>query len=809
MANLVPVPEDLPTTAAFGALTEGMSSGGSGSGSGPKTSPIVRYFGAIRRVKWLVLLLVLAGLGGGLVVSRLRPESYDVYGGLQLNPDESSPFIGPQYSTLIKQYNIIEPIVRDRRLFIIGPKRPGGKVLPPGPSGPDRALFNGFTLDSIRQPAAGDYRFKIASDRKTWELTNTATGAKERGAVGDSVGLDLGFQWRPIIEPRWAGESFDFTVLTAREAADDIRKRLNVDLLPQGAPPRFMQLTLNGQDGEATAGVLNDLMNRFVDRTSKTKRGNLTTQVRVYDSMLSAATGHLQSTERQLQTFRVHTITLPHDQLPVAPGLASTTPTAYDAFLVKQNALKDIKKDRAELELALKQLLAGQPAIDLFAAIPSVNSSPELKSFLNELITQDATLQQLRVRYTDDMVSNDGKVDMPKLNKRVADLKTVIVPRAVRVVEGHLDSLIAHNGADIQSASRDLEGIPQRTIDENALVRDQTTQAGIVSQLTGQLIGARSKEASATTDVNVVDIAVAPLRPNKNRTKMIIMLGTLIGLGAGLGLALLLDLTDKRVRFADQVTTGLGLTILGVIPEIRRSKGKQPTVEEAAQVIEAFRTVRLNLAHTIGQGSVVLTISSPSPGDGKSLIASNLALSFAESGYRTLLIDGDSRRGELHRTFGTDRRPGLLDYLVGELPIDQLLRTTTHEQLKLITGGSRRRNAPELLGTARMRELITKMRDQFDVILIDSPPMGAGIDPFVLGTITGNLMLVLRAGATEKDLAEAKLQIVDQLPIRLVGAVLNDVHTTMNDYKYYSYTYGYGAVDEPKEVTSIAAKSET
>ncbi|MES1259961.1 MAG: hypothetical protein ABUL71_05145, partial [Gemmatimonadota bacterium] len=93
------------------------------------------------------------------------------------------------------------------------------------------------------------------------------------------------------------------------------------------------------------------------------------------------------------------------------------------------------------------------------------------------------------------------------------------------------------------------------------------------------------------------------------------------------------------------------------------------------------------------------------------------------------------------------------------------------------------------------------------VILVDSPPMGAGIDPFVLATLPGNLMLVLRAGATEKDLAEAKLQIVDQLPIRLVGAVLNDVRTTMNDYKYYSYTYGYGTVDEPKEVTSIAAKS--
>ncbi|MES1259148.1 MAG: GNVR domain-containing protein, partial [Gemmatimonadota bacterium] len=547
-------------------------------------------------------------------------------------------------------------------------------------------IFNGFALDSIKPPIAGDYRLKIASDRKTWELTNTATSQKEHGAVGDSVGLQFGFHWLPVIQSGWAGESFDFTVLTAREAADDIRKRLHVDLLPAGAP-RFMALTLNGQDGESTAGVMNDLMRRFVEQTSKAKRHNLTTQVQVFDSMLNAAVGKLHEDERALQTLRIKTIALPRD-LPVAPGLAQTTPTAYNAFVAQQNELKALKKDRTELDNALRRLQAGEGAIDLFSVIPSVKQSPELMSYLSDLVTQEGTLQQLRVRYTDTMVDKEGKVDMPKLVRRVNDLKNVIVPRAVRVVEQHLDSLIAHNGADIVTATKELEAIPQRTIDENSLMREQSNQEQIVTSLTNQYYAAKSKEASATTDVSISDIAVAPLRPNKNRTNVIILFGTLAGLGAGLGLALLLDLTDKRVRYADQVTTGLGLTILGVIPEIRRTKGKQPTVEEAAQVIEAFRTVRLNLAHTIGQGKVVLTISSPSPGDGKSLITSNLALSFAESGYRTLLIDGDSRRGELHRTFGAERRPGLLDYLVGELPLDQLVRSTTHEQLKLITGGS-------------------------------------------------------------------------------------------------------------------------
>ena len=352
MANLVPVPEDLPTSTAVEALT---GSSLSASGSGPRTSPVARYLGAIRRVKWLVLLLTLAGFGGGIIVSRLRPESYEVNGVLQLSPDESSPFIAQQYSQYILQYHIIEPIVVARRLYIIGPKRTGAPPPPPGPSGINKALFSGFSLDSAHAPTAGDYRLKIASDRKTWELTNTGTGARERGAVGDSIGRTFYFRWSPPIEGRWAGETFDFTVLTSREAADQIRKSLKDDLLPAGAP-RFMYLSLSGQDGEATAGVLNDLMVRFVEQTSMNKRLKLSTEAHAYDSMLNYAQGRLQDDERKLQGYKVKTITLPRDQLPVAPGLAATQPMAYEAYLSQRNSLNNLRKDRRDLANALLKL---------------------------------------------------------------------------------------------------------------------------------------------------------------------------------------------------------------------------------------------------------------------------------------------------------------------------------------------------------------------------------------------------------------------------------------------------------------------
>jgi capsular exopolysaccharide synthesis family protein len=345
-----------------------------------------------------------------------------------------------------------------------------------------------------------------------------------------------------------------------------------------------------------------------------------------------------------------------------------------------------------------------------------------------------------------------------------------------------------------------MREIPTRTLTEQKLLNDLMLARSTHAEVLKRAEQARLEEASSLPDVRILNEAVAPLRPSKNRKSVILVLGTVAGLGLGFGLAFALDLLDGRFRYAQQVTGGLGLSILGVIPEIRRAKGKAAGAEEASQVVEAFRTVRLNLAHVFPEtGTITLTITSPMPGDGKSLVSSNLALSFAEAGYRTLLIDGDTRRGELHRTFGTDRRPGLLDHLASDMPWEDGLRTTSHPKLTLMPAGSRHRNAPELMGSRRMHELMAALRGRFEVILIDSPPLAAGIDPFVLGTITGNLMMVVRAGATERDLAEAKLAIVDRLPIRLVGAVMNDVRSTMSEYKYYAYSYSYGSTEENEE----------
>jgi capsular exopolysaccharide synthesis family protein len=241
------------------------------------------------------------------------------------------------------------------------------------------------------------------------------------------------------------------------------------------------------------------------------------------------------------------------------------------------------------------------------------------------------------------------------------------------------------------------------------------------------------------------------------------------------------------------------------VPTIKRVRGGDPDPEEAAQVIEAFRTIRMSVTNAYGaSGPIMLTVSSPGAGDGKSLVSSNLALSFAEAGYRTALVDGDTRRGQLHAMFGANRRPGLLDYLSGDAPLEAVLRNSTHEKLTLIPCGTRRHRGPELLHSQAMLQLIGELRERFDVILVDSPPLGAGVDPFVLGVATGTMLIVLRTGATDRKMAEAKLKLLERLPIRRLGAVLNDIRA-QGVYRYYTYLYGY-TTSEDDDVPRLAPR---
>lgn len=275
------------------------------------------------------------------------------------------------------------------------------------------------------------------------------------------------------------------------------------------------------------------------------------------------------------------------------------------------------------------------------------------------------------------------------------------------------------------------------------------------------------------------------------------MLMLLVGsFGLAVGGAILLDRFDPKVRYPDQITGDMGIPIVGAVPflrSVRAVKGKK----EETHAIEAFREIRMNVAYAHGAaGPVVFTISSAEAGDGKSFVASNLALSFAQQGHRTLVIDGDIRRGRLHHFLQGSRTPGLSDLLSGSGVLEDVLQTTSVRDVWLIGSGTRMHVGPELLGSAAMATHLRELKRRFDVIIIDTPPLGAGVDPYVLASLTGNLLMVVRTGNTNRAFAEAKLQLLDRLPVRILGAVMNGIPADQHAYRYYSYLPNYGAQEE-------------
>ncbi|HEX9108959.1 MAG TPA: polysaccharide biosynthesis tyrosine autokinase, partial [Longimicrobiales bacterium] len=295
--------------------------------------------------------------------------------------------------------------------------------------------------------------------------------------------------------------------------------------------------------------------------------------------------------------------------------------------------------------------------------------------------------------------------------------------------------------------------------------------------------------------------ATVPREPDSDPRIKVLLMGILGSIGMGLMLALALDRFDRHVRYPEEVTYHMGLPILGVLPQIHLSEGAVES-DELSQILESLRSIRLNLLHAYGAGPMVLTVSSPGSGEGKSFVVSNLALAFADQGYRTLVVDGDIRRGTIHHLLKLERKPGLTDLLEGAVVQEDVIRHTAHERLDCVPSGTRMRNGPELLGSSAMRQFIARLRNEYDIILVDSPPLAAGVDPFVLATVTANLLLVMRTGRTERAVAHTHLDNLTRITTRVLGVVLNGISEGAV-YRYYRYLPGYDSGEEEVPVKQL------
>ncbi len=763
-----------------------------------------RVFSAVLRFKWLICGVTVLGTTAGFGVARFVRPQYGAQATIWIDATESERWgqgqdrgpirqgqlLDPQaWVDLLKSYVVLDQVVRDQRLFVSPKSRADEAVL--------------ATLQVTGQYRPGVYRLKVDSDRRSYALATVEGQVLERGTVGDSIGTRLGLAWAPAASTLPADRAVEFGLSTLRDAARSLADSLSAQLDEKG---NFLRLELRGPDAPRITAVVNAVAERYVQVASDLKRKKLTELTKILAEQLQSAQGNLRSAEAGFERFRERTITLPGDRTPPAAlgmsggaggGQGAESDPKFGTFFGMQADRDRIQQDREALQrLLVPTSDSSGLSADALAVVGSVQGNPDLAAALTELTSKRASLRALRYRYSD---------QYPPVQRLVAEIATLEHQTIPALARGLMDQLAAREtelGRRLGADSRSLRQIPARVIEEARLRRTLSMAEDLYTLLQKRYEEARLAEASTIPDVRILDAAVVSRQPVRDVAGRLILLGFCGSFGLAVVGAVLLDRIDPRVRYPDQVSREMGLAILGAVPHLRtlphagrHGKGRVP--EDVNQVVEALRGVCLNLVYAHGgRAPLLVTVTSPGAGDGKSFLAANLAHTFADGGHRTLLIDADIRRGVLHRRLSARRRPGLSDFLRGETPLDAIVQATPYPSLSLIACGTRAYNTPELLGSPPMSELVNGMRSGYDVILIDSPPLAAGVDPLILGTLTGTLALVLRTGYSHRDVAAAKLEMLQRLPVRLLGAILNDVPAG-GAYRYYSYYLpGYEAADE-------------
>ena len=750
-----------------------------------------RFASAIRRYKWLILAIVAVGSSAGYLLTRLVEPKYVVQGSIVIRKQASGtgPITTPglisdpnAWADLTRSFIVLDEVVQKLGLFV-------WSVQPA-----DSALISDLKPSGLLRP--GPYEIRIDASGTRYDLVRPAGRAGEQetivetGVVGDSIGRVVGFLWRPEKGRFAPGSKTAFYIVTPRDASVRLGQELNIS--PLAPTSNLMRLSMIGDRPVLLAAKMNAILNTFVKVAQQISRENLTTIRTTVEEQMQRASERLTAAEGSLESFKVRTITLPSEATVVAPGTAMATNPVFTKFFNDNVTQKTVARDRQALQSILATADAnGRLSIEALKTLPPIGGQNDpLGAEIRNLEIKQAELRNFQRTMT------DAHSFVVNKKEEIRVLETQTIPLLARQT---LEQLVIQDNAlqkTIEGQAKDLQNIPQRTIEEQRREREVNIADRIYQNLQQRFSEAQLAEASAVPDVAVFDTASVPSRPSSDTAMSIFFVAVLASLGLGLGAAILLDQTDRRFRYPEQATRDLGLDIMSGIPTIKNPRNASARLQEASQLVESFRSLSLTVRSAFdGIGPVMLTVSSPGPGDGKSFVSANLGMALADGGYRTVVIDGDIRRGALHSVFApAAQTPGLTDFLAGDAVLSEVLLPTSHPGLFLIPCGRRRRNGPELLAGEGMVNLMRDLRQQFDAVICDSAPLGAGIDPFALGVASGAMLIVLRTGETDRKLAQAKLEVLDRMPVRVLGTVLNDIGESPQ-FKYYYYLEGYGALE--------------
>lgn len=600
-------------------------------------------------------------------------------------------------------------------------------------------------------------------------------------------------------DPTWASKTRDEKF---RSVIDVFKGNLGV--APVGRS-RLIKVSFQHSDPSKAALITNSLTDSFINN-SVSRKFNATAYARDFlETRLAAVKTSLENAERDLVEYAQA-----NNIINTGPDAAQDSSGSLDmsSLIVLDSELTMARTARVQAEQKYQQSLNNNFASDVL-------SSPALKELNAQRIKLESEYKNKQTTFKPahpDMLEMQSRIEL--FDREIAQETAAIVDSRRAEMKAEFDLALIRE-QDLQNRVAGLKGsvnnVRSKSIDYNILKRQVETERAQYDALLQRL-----KEVSLTDDigdglVQVVDPAKAarlPFKPNKIRS---LLMALLLSSALGFGLAFLLDVLDDRVKTPDDVKTKLNQTIMGVIPIVEKGADITENLKNSQTAIsEAYASLRTNIQYSGPRGGPrVLQITSTRPSEGKSVSSLGLSLRFAGVEDRILLIDADMRRP----TFapGDSGALGLSGVLTGDVPFEDHILQTHFNNLHLMTSGISVPNPSELLSSTRFDELIEFARDNYDYVVIDSPPVLGLADAPVIGAKVDATVLVVEANQLRTPAVRLTIERLASSGTKILGILLTKYAAPTAGYMdYYSYSYGKGSADygAPKRSKASAKKQE-
>lgn len=734
---------------------------------------VTYYLNILRRYWWMVLGTAVLSVGVAWWLQRDEVPVYTAEALLQHRPENpvtsdvgsrlgfgrSGMEFGTQ-AEILRTGAVLAPVVDSLGLQVRLRDRPGDFT----------SLFE--SLNVARSARGGQYLLSAQDEtvylRALPEDTVVDQGTVREPLRGPDFELQLAssddLQERPV----------RFGVVNREIAVRSLEGSLEIE---EGKGPDLLWIRYTSPDPELAASVVNAVAGTYQRHRTRTAVEQVRRRRNVIAEQLVELADSLNEEQQKMLAYQ-------RQQEVLDPQGQSNA--LLQQRLQTENELRQLRYQRGLLESVVAGLESGGGNTENFQRLMAMGS--DLIPGLTQMQRRLQELQGERTRLT---ASRFGRTEqapeVQEVDSLIANQRNEIRIAAEEALN-RVESRIQEAQSRLSQIRGEVGSLPEQTTEYSQLQQRVSAVQEVFDKLVERYYEAQIAEGVEAGDIEVVDPAVEPLGPDPSRRRFHMLLALAAGLMIGGVGALTADYFDSSVRTPHDAESLTRLQVLGTVPRIPSSAG----AESVLLGKEAFRGIRTNLRFALSEPPRTISITSSNPGEGKSTVAANLAVTMAEQGMMVGLVDADLRRPQVHRIFGVERSPGLSELLRDGLPVSDTIQPSGVSNLYVISGGAMVSSPADLLDGTEFGALLEKLQSSLDVIIVDTPPLRAVTDAGVVGARTEATVLVVEANETSSEELSSATEQLRRVGARLAGIIMNSVPERDVDGRYgYSYYEDY------------------